>query len=189
MPEYDKASRYIVKKTRPASFAGCGGTWTPRYSSTPGWMRAGRPCRTRRPDVQHGRRLPLDRPSRAEPRLDRGVHGRVPQQYAGSLLAYVLRRGPSPQPPPAKSSRRRLGGVVINLTGPAQARAVKVAFPGVQQCNWSFGVLQRTLRKESAAKTLADIAAGRTTRWLLPWIPLLKRGGRWLSWKSGGDWR
>src|SRR5262249_40478506 len=57
-----------------------------------------------------------------------------------------------------------------------QPRALQATFPGVPDCNCNFGVLQRTLRDESAADTLADIAAGRTTRWLLPWLPLMQSG-------------
>ncbi len=37
--------------------------------------------------------------------------------------------------------------------------------------------MQRTLRDEDAAATLADIAAGRTSRCLLPWISLMRGGG------------
>lgn len=66
--------------------------------------------------------------------------------------------------------------MVINLTGPAQPCAVQVSFPGVPECDWGFGILQWTLHEESAAATLADLAAGRTTRWLLPWIPLMQGG-------------
>jgi hypothetical protein len=92
------------------------------------------------------------------------------------LLAYVVRARTEPAPAEGQALPPQLGGVVINLTGPAQARAVAVTFPGVSECNWGFGVLQRTLRDESAADTLADIAAGRTTRWLLAWIPLMRGG-------------
>jgi hypothetical protein len=89
---------------------------------------------------------------------------------------YVLRARTEPPAAAGQALPPQLGGVIINLTGKAQARAVKATFPGVRQCNWSFDVLQRTLRQESAAATLSEIAAGRTTRWLLPWLPLMKGG-------------
>jgi hypothetical protein len=92
------------------------------------------------------------------------------------LLAYVLRARTESPSAEGQELPPRIGGVVINLTGPAQARAVQATFPGVPECDWGFGVLQWTLREESAADTLADIAAGRTTRWILPWIPLMQDG-------------
>ena len=69
-----------------------------------------------------------------------------------------------------------MGGAVVNLTGPAQPRVIGVAFPGIPECTWEFGILQRTLRDEYARATLGDIAAGRTTRWLLASIPLMQGG-------------
>jgi hypothetical protein len=40
----------------------------------------------------------------------------------------------------------------------------------------AYVVLQRSWRDESAADTLTQIAVGRTTRWLLPWVPLMTGG-------------
>src|SRR5207245_8618785 len=80
------------------------------------------------------------------------------------LLAYVVRARTEPAPAKDQVLPPQLGGVVINLTGPPRTRKLQATFPGVPDCDWGFGVLQRTLRDESAADTLSDIAAERTTR-------------------------
>ncbi len=96
-------------------------------------------------------------------------------------LSRELRREVRPAP--------QVGGAVINLTGKPKPRSVTVDFPGVPECAWHFGILQRSLREEAAAETMTDIRAGRTTRWLLAWIPLMQGGRRpgadRLSWTNG----
>jgi hypothetical protein len=92
------------------------------------------------------------------------------------LLAYVVRLWGEPPPGVEPGTPLPVGGAVVNLTGPAQPDRVTLALPGVPECELHFRIVQRTLRDIDAAATLADIAAGRTTRWLLPWIPLMHGG-------------
>jgi hypothetical protein len=177
MHEYDKASRYMIKQDPFGVFR-----WLWWHADTPlqfhSWLDARRLALPEEGDLTCDTVAAFHLASQAEP-----SHAMIVEFMAESrsdtlnrMLAYVLRARTEPPAAAGQELPPQLGGVIINLTGPSQARSVKATFPGVRGCNWSFGVLQRTLRKESAAKTLADIAAGRTTRWLLPWIPLMKGG-------------
>jgi hypothetical protein len=177
MDEYDKASRYMIKQA-PAAFI----CWLWRHADTPlqfhSWLDARRLALPDEGDLTCDTVAAFHLTGQAEP-----SHALIVEFMAESrsntldrMLVYVLRARTEPPAAADQELPPQLGGVIINLTGKAHARAVKATFPGVRQCNWSFGVLQRTLRQESAADSLSDIAAGRTTRWLLPWIPLMKGG-------------
>jgi hypothetical protein len=68
------------------------------------------------------------------------------------------------------------GGVVINLTGPPQPSGIEHR-PTLAPACWLAGAIeQRTLRTEIAAATLAEVAAGNASRWLLAWLPLMQGG-------------
>jgi hypothetical protein len=78
---------------------------------------------------------------------------------------------------PGSLALAAVGGAVVNLTGPPQRGGI-VQRPTLAPECWLAGeVLQRTLREEEAAATLAEIAAGSWSRWLLAWLPLMQ-GGR-----------
>jgi hypothetical protein len=175
--EYDKASRYMAKQDPPGFLR-----WLWRHADTPlqfhSWLDARRLALPDEGDLTCDTVAAFHLTGQAEP-----SHALIVEFMAESrgntltrMLAYVLRARTEPPAAEGQKLPPQLGGVVINLTGKAQTRAVKATFPGVRQCNWGFGILQRTLRDESAGDTLAAIAAGRTTRWLLPWIPLMKGG-------------
>lgn len=89
------------------------------------------------------------------------------------LLGYIVRlHGELP----AHDASWQVGGAVVNLTGPPQPDVMTLSLPGVPGCELRFKILQRTLRDENAGETLAEIAAGHASRWLLPWIPLMRDG-------------
>lgn len=92
------------------------------------------------------------------------------------LLTYAVRLWNEPPPGPDLAAFAHVGAVAVNLTGPAQPDAVSFTFPGLPECDFHFRIAQRNLREEDAAATLADVATGRTTRWLLAWIPLMHGG-------------
>jgi hypothetical protein len=177
MHEFDKAARYMAKQDAPNFFR-----WLWRHAATPlrfhSWLDARRLALPVEGDLTCDTVGAFHLAGQAEL-----SHALIVEFMAESrsntldrLLAYVVRARTEPVAAKGQVLPPQLGGVVINLTGPVQARAVQTTFPGVPECNWGFGVLQRTLRDESAADTLSDIAAGRTTRWLLPWIPLMQGG-------------
>jgi hypothetical protein len=70
-----------------------------------------------------------------------------------------------------------VGGAVVNFTGPAQPAVVRLTPSVAPTCRFEGEVLQRTLRDEDAEALLAAVTAGRVSRWLLGWLPLLRGGG------------
>jgi hypothetical protein len=162
MHEYDKASRYMIKHDPAGLFR-----WLWRHADTPlqfhSWLDARRLALPDEGDLTCDTVAAFRLAREAEP-----SHALMVEFMAESrrntlarMLAYVLRARTEPPAAEGQELPPQLGGVVINLTGKAQARDVHVIFPGVPECIWSFGVLQRTLRDESAADTLSDIAAGK----------------------------
>lgn len=67
-------------------------------------------------------------------------------------------------------------GVLVNLTGPAQAEVWTMTPPDFGDLGLQFRVRVRTLREEDAHQLLADIEEGRVARCLLPWVPLMRGG-------------
>jgi hypothetical protein len=177
MAELDKAARYMAKQDPPGFFR-----WLWRHADTRlrfhSWLDARRLALPSEGDLTCDTVAAFHLVDQAEP-----THALIVEFMAEArantldrLLGYVARARTEPPPAAGQVLPPELGGVVINLTGRAQPRAVCVTFPGVPECDWGFGILQRTLRDEPAAETLADIAAGRTPRWLLPWISLMQGG-------------
>jgi hypothetical protein len=76
-----------------------------------------------------------------------------------------------------ESGKRRVGAAVVNLTGSPRAARLELPIPGLGQCGFFLRPWQRNMADEDAAATLTEIAAGRTGRCLLPWIPLMHGGG------------
>jgi hypothetical protein len=177
MAEFDKASRYLAKQDPPGFFA-----WLWRYAVTPllfhSWLAARRLALPVEEDRTCDNVAAFRLPDRPEPTHVLIVDFKAQAQSGAlnQLLDYVVRLQTEP-PPEGTVLPPLVGGAVINLTGAPQPASLDVHFPGISECDWHFGILQRTLREESAAATLADITAGRTTRWLLPWIPLMHEGG------------
>lgn len=177
MAEFDKGARYMAKQDPPGFFA-----WLWRPAVTPlrfhSWLDTRRLALPAAADRTCDNVAAFRLPDRPEPThaLVIDFKARSESGAVGQVLDYVVRL--HLEPPPEMAAPLHLGGVVINLTGAPQKDTLSMEFPGLAACGWHFGVLQRTLREESATATLADILAGRTTRWLLPWIPLMHGGGR-----------
>jgi hypothetical protein len=96
--------------------------------------------------------------------------------FPDRLLEYVARLGRELRHGPHGRDRYLLGAAVVQLTGPAQAIAVDMALSGAGvELRWRVRV--RALEEEDAAAVLAEIAAGRAPRCLLPWVPLMRGGG------------
>jgi hypothetical protein len=121
----------------------------------------------------------LDDPDRpAEPvALDLEFQTENAPDILERMLEYVARLRRELRHGPDQRGRYRAVGALVNLTGPAQPDTLAMALGGPTGVGLRFQVILRTLRDEDAGRTLADIAAGRVTRALLPLIPLL-RGGR-----------
>ncbi len=91
------------------------------------------------------------------------------------LLGYVPRLLTEPAAPDSLVLTAA-GGAVVNLTGPTQPPRVEHRPTLAPACWLSGSIHQRTLRNEDAAATLAEIAAGVISRWLLAWLPLMRDG-------------
>jgi hypothetical protein len=177
MPDLDKAARYLAKQDPPGFF-----TWLCRRAVSPlrfhTWYDARRLAQPDEEDrtcdtVAAFRLLNATAPTHflIVDFKDQARAGALDQLHDYVVrLSRELRREMRPAP--------QVGGAVINLTGKPKPRSVTVDFPGVPECAWHFGILQRSLREEVAAETVADIRAGRTTRWLLAWGPLMQGGRR-----------
>jgi hypothetical protein len=69
-------------------------------------------------------------------------------------------------------------GIVLNLTGPAQPDVLDTTETTLGGAGMRLRVVQRTLRNEDAAATLARIASGEWQRCVLPWVVLMRGAGR-----------
>jgi hypothetical protein len=72
-----------------------------------------------------------------------------------------------------RSGKYRVHGILVSLTGRAQAVELDMTEPDLDGTGLRLTVLARTLREEEAAATLAEIEADRLQRCVLPWIPLM----------------
>ena len=70
-----------------------------------------------------------------------------------------------------------VGSILVHLTGAISATRLVLAIPGMGK-GTRVEPQVINLREDDAAATLADIAAGRTGRVILPWLPLMAGGGQ-----------
>jgi hypothetical protein len=181
MNDYDKASRYLIKRD-PAGFF----RWLLRAAAVTFfcWIDA--------------RRLAL--PDQGDLTSDLVAAFRVGDGYealcvelqaqskSGTTARVLHGYVPRLRTEPAAASSlglRAIGGAVVNLTGPAQPAGIWERPTLATACWLEGGIEQRTLRNEDAAATLALIESGQGSRWLLAWLPLMQGGadpgiiGRW----------
>lgn len=69
-----------------------------------------------------------------------------------------------------------VGAAVLNLTGTSSEPSLDMPIPGDEAHGLFLRPMQRDLCNEGAGTLLAEIAAGRAARALLPWIPLMRGG-------------
>jgi hypothetical protein len=95
--------------------------------------------------------------------------------FFGRLLAYLGQLWLEVRPNETRGERFQVGAVVVNLTGHGRTgRDMRLRQTGIRTC---VEPLERNLSEEDAAATLDGIAAGRISRALVPWIPLMTGGG------------
>jgi hypothetical protein len=96
------------------------------------------------------------------------------EELFGRLLVYLGQLWLEKRPTDAGKERFSVGAVVVNLTGRGStSRDMQLRQTGVRTV---LGVAERNLQDEEAGALLANIAAGRASRTLLPWIPLMRCG-------------
>jgi hypothetical protein len=92
----------------------------------------------------------------------------------GRLLGYVSGLWMSLKPDEERGSRFSLGAAVVNLTGTGRAsRQMRWSAAGM---GMQFDVVDRNLEREPAEELLLGIEAGRWSRCMLPWVPLMQGG-------------
>jgi hypothetical protein len=106
------------------------------------------------------------------------------------ILEYLSRFRRELRHGPDRGRKYRVGGTVLNLTGPEQQDTLDAALPSELGAEFRFKVRQRTLREEDAAATVAAIAAGQVARCILPFVPLMRGGAEagiieeWKRWAT-----
>ena len=93
------------------------------------------------------------------------------------LLEYMVRLRREVRHGPERREPYWIAGVLLNLTGPAQADLLDMELPCAAEARLRFRPVVRTLRDDDAAATLRGIEAGAVGRCILPWVPLMHGGG------------
>lgn len=171
MNDYDKAGRYVLKRDPPGVFRWLLGT----PASFHAWIDSRRLAPRDQGDLT-GDLVAAFRVGAGFEALCVELQAESRPETAGRLLwGYVPRLAAEPTAPPGLPLAA-VGGVVVNLTGPAQPATLRMAPAVAPACRLEGAVLQRTLRDEDAAGLLADVTAGTASPWLLAWLPLMRGG-------------
>ena len=70
-----------------------------------------------------------------------------------------------------------VSGVILDLTGQSPTQTLRLHSVIVPGCHLELTVLRRSLADESAADTVAGVAVGDISPWVLGWVPLMRGGG------------
>ena len=179
MNDYDQAARFAVKSD-PASFLRWLVPGLPPNLEFRGWLDArtlpfpGEPDRTcdtvaeLSDPAEPSTRWALATEFQAEPDPD----------MLDRLLEYLARLRRELRHGPRRRDKFRVAAALVHLTGPRSGDTLDMTLPGRSPVGLRLTIASRAFREEDALSTLAEIADGRTSRWLLPWIPLMKGAGK-----------
>jgi hypothetical protein len=92
------------------------------------------------------------------------------------LLEYLARLRRELRWGPQRREKYQVVAALVSLTGPPQPDILEMTLPSSDSSALRLQVTVRTLRDEDAALTLAQIAAGETSRSVLSWISLMRGG-------------
>jgi hypothetical protein len=90
------------------------------------------------------------------------------------LALYALQLRLELGTPAGGKGRYPVGMAVLNLTGAPEPAVLDLPIPGASGCGLVVRPIQRNLGEQDAHATLAEIAAGQTSRCVLPWVPLMR---------------
>jgi hypothetical protein len=99
-------------------------------------------------------------------------------QILDRLLEYLARLRRELRHGPRRRDKFRVAAALVQMTGRRPLDTLDMTLPGESSVGLRLAVAVKNLRDEEAAATLAEIDGGRASRWLLPWIPLMKGGGK-----------
>jgi hypothetical protein len=94
------------------------------------------------------------------------------------LLEYLARLRRELRHGPRRRDKFRVAAGLVHLTGSRSADTLDMTLPGDSTVGLRLTIASKALREQDAALILAEIAAGGASRWLLPWAPLMKNGGK-----------
>ncbi|HUY37064.1 MAG TPA: hypothetical protein VMV69_30380 [Pirellulales bacterium] len=172
MNDYDKAGRYLVKR-EPAGFF----RWllaNPAISFE-AWIDARRVALPDQNDLTNDLVAALRSGNVLEGLcVELEVNARA--DVLTRLLDYLTRLWTEPGGP--RSLRIScVSGAVLDLTRRSPVRELSLRSVIAPGSRLELTVLRRHLADEKAASLLADVAAGKTSPWLLAWVPLMRGGG------------
>lgn len=110
---------------------------------------------------------------------------------AGRLLYGYLPRLRTEEPAAGSLALSAVGGVVLNLTGPAQRATVTERPTTAPESRFDGSVTQRTVRQTDAAELLGQVAMSKVSLWLLALLPLMRSGKAattMAGWKRAAAW-
>ena len=94
------------------------------------------------------------------------------------LLEYLARLRRELRHGPKRRDKFHVAAALVHLTGPPCVDSLEMILPGESPIGLRLQIASRAMRDENAATILAEIAEGQTSRWLLPWIPLMKNAAK-----------
>ena len=182
MNDYDKAGRYLVKRD-PAGFF----RWllgNPRLSFQ-AWIDARRVALPNQNDLTNDLVAAL-RSGEVLEGICLELEAEARADAVTRSLDYLTRLWTEPAGP-GSLPLSCIVGAVFDLTGRSPAHELSLLSQIAAGCRLELTILRRHLADESAVNLLSDVAAGKTSPWLLPWVPLMQGGGEsgtiggWLS--------
>jgi hypothetical protein len=171
MNDYDKASRYMVKRDPSRIFPWLLRSPTAAFEA---WIDARRVALPDQRDLtndlvaavgQDGTREAVCLELEAEARADAVTR----------VLGYALRVWTEPEGEGSLPITCATG-VIVDLTGRSASKELILRSKIVAGCELNFVVLRRSLADEDAASLIAGAASGKVSPWLLGWVPLMQQG-------------
>jgi hypothetical protein len=171
MNDYDKASRYMVKRDPSRIFPWLLRTPTVAFQA---WIDSRRVALPDQQDLTNDLVAAVEKDGVLEA-ICLELEAEARSDAVTRALAYVLRIWTEPAGE-GSLPITCASGVVLDLTGRSPARQLVLRSKVVTGCHLNFTVLRRSLADEDAAAIIAGVASGKISPWLLGWVPLMQHG-------------
>jgi hypothetical protein len=171
MNDYDKAGRYLVKR-EPTGFL----RWlfaNPRVDFR-AWIDARRVALPKQSDLTNDLVAVVGDGDTVEA-VCLELEAEARADALTRLLGYLIRLWSEPGGRDSVAVSC-VSGVIVDLTGRSPAKKLELRSEIVSGCKLELTLLRRHLTDEDAAATVASVAAGQTSPWVLGWLPLMRGG-------------
>jgi hypothetical protein len=172
MNDYDKASRYMVKRDPSRVFPWLLRTPTVAFQA---WIDSRRVALPDQQDLTNDLVAAIEKDGVLEA-ICLELEAEARSDAVTRALGYVLRIWTEPAGE-GSLPITCVSGVVLDLTGQSPARQLVLRSKVVTGCELNFTVLRRSLADDDAAAVIAGVGSGKISPWLLGWVPLMQRGG------------